>query len=73
MKDSQHLKIWRYIESHKNGITPMDAFVDLNITKLATRISEMIRMGYPIDKVPESRINAAGETVRYMRYRKAAA
>jgi hypothetical protein len=50
----------------------MDAFIDLNITKLATRISEMIRMGYPIDKIPESRINAVGDTVRYMRYRKAA-
>jgi hypothetical protein len=73
MKDNQHAKIWRYIDSHDAGITPMDAFIDLNITKLSTRVSEMIRMGYPIEKIPESRINAAGETVRYMRYRKAAA
>ena len=72
MKDTQHAKIWRYIESHQNGITPMDAFIDLGVTKLATRISEMIRMGYPIDKEPESRINAAGDHIRYMRYRKAA-
>lgn len=72
-KDNQHVKIWRYIDSHIDGITPMDAFVHLNITKLATRVSEMIRMGYPIEKIPESRVNAAGETVRYTRYRKAAA
>lgn len=71
-RDTQHLKIWRYIDTHKAGITPMDAFVDLNITKLATRISEMIRLGYPIEKIPETRVNAAGETVRYTRYRKAA-
>lgn len=73
IRDNQHTRIWKYIDSHEAGITPMDAFIDLNITKLATRISEMIRLGYPIEKTPESRVNAAGETVRYMRYRKAAA
>ena len=74
MKDNQHAKIWRYLEQHpRTGITPMDAFLYLDITKLATRVSEMIREGYPIEKIPESRGNAAGETVRYMRYRKAAA
>lgn len=71
-RDNQHAKIWRYIDSRPSGITPMDAFIDLNITKLATRIGEMIRLGYKIEKIPESRVNALGETVRYMRYRKAA-
>ena len=72
-KDNQHKRIWRYIDTHDAGITPMDAFIDLQITKLATRVSEMIRLGYPIEKIPESRVNALGETVRYTRYRKAAA
>ena len=72
IRDNQHTRIWKYIDSHESGITPMDAFLDLNITKLSTRISEMIRLGYPIEKIPESRVNSLGETVRYMRYRKAA-
>ena len=69
---SQYEKILRYLETHPTGITPMDAFLDLGITKLATRISEMIRNGYRFDKIPESRVNALGETKRYMRYRRAA-
>lgn len=69
---SQHEKILKYLERHPEGITPMEAFFSLNITKLATRISEMIRMGYRFEKIQESRKNADGETVRFMRYRKAA-
>lgn len=70
---TQHGKILQYLNDHPSGITPMDAFIDLGITKLATRISELIRMGYDdIEKIPETRINAYGETKRYMRYRKAA-
>lgn len=68
---TQHEKILKYIDTH-GSITPMDAFNDLYITKLATRISELIRMGYKIEKVPESRINRSGELRRYMRYRRAA-
>lgn len=67
-------KIMRWLEDHPEGITPFEAFTELRITKLATRISELIRDGYTcIEKVPESRKNADGEIVRYMRYRKAAA
>ena len=69
---SQREKILRYLDTHPTGITPMDAFIDLGITKLATRISEMIRDGHRIEKVPEIRVTALGETKRYMRYRKAA-
>lgn len=66
---SQATKIAAYIDKH-GSITPMDAFNDLYITKLATRISEMIRGGYKVDKVMEQRVNGEGETVRYMRYYK---
>ena len=68
---SQYEKILKYLDRHPEVITPMDAFAVLNITKLATRISEMIQMGYEFEKIPESRKNADGETVRFMRYRKA--
>ena len=55
------------------SITPMEAFGTLHITKLATRISEMKAIGIEFDQVYESRRNDAGKSVRFMRYRKAAA
>ena len=56
-----------------NGsITPMDAYSELWITKLATRVSEMKAMGIRFDQVYESRKNSFGKKVRFMRYRKAA-
>lgn len=55
------------------SITPMEAFSDLWVTKLATRISEMKSMGIRFDQEYESRENRFGKKVRYMRYRRAAA
>lgn len=56
-----------------NGsITPMDAFSELWVTKLATRISEMKAIGIQFDQTYESRENIFGKKVRFMRYRKAA-
>lgn len=63
-------KIIQYLVDHPEGITPFEAFTELRITKLATRISELIRDGYTdIEKIPEVKKTASGETVRYMRYR----
>ena len=59
--------IWKY-----DSITPMDAFSDLGITKLATRISEMKALGIQFDQEFEGRENRFGKKVRYMRYRRAA-
>ena len=50
------------------SITPMDAFRDLGITKLATRVSELIRRGYVFKKTLERSKNRFGKTVHYMRY-----
>ena len=55
------------------SITPMQAFEMLHITKLATRISEMKAIGIQFDQTFESRKNSQGKSVRYMRYRRAAA
>ena len=54
------------------SISPMEAFSDLGITKLATRISEMKSMGIHFEQNYEGRENRFGRNVRYMRYRKAA-
>lgn len=56
----------------KGSITPMDAFSELYITKLATRISEMKKIGIRFDQIYESRTNSLGRKSHYMRYRKAA-
>ena len=71
MKENQHKKIWHYMEEHPEGITTMDAFAALRITKLSTRASEMIALGYPIMKIPEVYVNADGGHSRFMRYKKA--
>lgn len=49
-KETQHMKILMYLRTHK-WITPADAWDRFHITKLATRISEMIRKGYEFEKV----------------------
>ena len=69
---NQQLHILWYIDSF-GSITPMEAFNELGITKLATRISEMRVLGIQFDQDYEGRINRFGKKVRYMRYRKAAA
>ena len=55
------------------SISPMEAFNELGITKLSTRISEMKVLGIQFDQAFESRKNRIGKTVHYMRYRRAAA
>lgn len=55
---------------HRHGsISPMEAFQDLGITKLATVISVSIRDGMNWEKNYEETKNRFGEKVRYMRYR----
>ena len=70
---SQREKIIHYLVHHPEGISPMEAFSVLRITKLATRVSELKDMGYQFRDTYESHKNAEGDTVRYMRYRKAEA
>ena len=50
------------------SITPMEAFADLGITKLATRISEMRKDGkeFRIETVKST--NRFGKTIRYAKY-----
>lgn len=67
----QQIHILWYIHSF-GSISPMEAFSDLGITKLSTRISEMKVLGIQFDQAYEGRENRFGKKVRYMRYRKAA-
>lgn len=69
---NQQIDILVYIYRF-GSISPMEAFADLGITKLSTRISEMKMMGIQFAQDYESRTNRIGKQVRFMRYRRAAA
>lgn len=64
---TQKEMVVKYIKDF-GSVSPMEAFSDLGITKLATRVSELIRDGEDIKKVPEKRLNRYGKSCRYTRY-----
>ena len=64
---SQYERILNYMNEF-GSISPMEAFNDLGITKLSTRISEMRADGLEFHQEWEVRKNRYGEKVRYMRY-----
>ena len=65
----QHERILQYMDVH-GSITPMEAFSELGITKLSTRVGEMIASGIKIEKQREKGRNRFGEKVSYMKYTK---
>ena len=66
-KKNQRKQIWAYMLKY-GSITKMEGYEKLKITKVDTRISEMLREGYKIDKVFEVKVHEDGSKVRYMRY-----
>ena len=64
---TQKTKILDYCAEH-GSITIRDAFEKLNINSPTKRISELRRSGYDVQSVMESRINAAGNVVKFKRY-----
>jgi hypothetical protein len=67
---NQHDRIRQYLDDF-GSITPMQAFFDLGITKLSTRIGEMIRSGDKITKTMVTKENRYGEKRHFMMYEKA--
>lgn len=65
---SQNKKILRYLETHKRGITSMDAFTRFGISRISARIFDLRQMGYPIQTIREVKNNADGQTIQYARY-----
>lgn len=64
---TQHDLILRYLKNFRT-ITPYEAFKELGITKLATRISELKKEGYVFGDKWIDDINRFGENVRYKMY-----
>jgi len=67
---TQKERIVRYLDDF-GSITTMEAFADLGITRLASRIHELVREGVPIKKEMASSKNRYGEEVHFTRYSKA--
>lgn len=66
---TQGERILEYIDTN-GSITPFEAFTELGITKLATRISELRRCGEKIEKRYVTGTNRFGEKIQYMEYRR---
>jgi hypothetical protein len=66
-KETQHDRVLQYMKDF-GSITTLDAFRDLGITKLTTRISEMRRMGIAIEGTPETVENRYGDKCHINRY-----
>lgn len=64
---TQHDLILAHLESY-GSISPFEAFTDYGITKLATRISELKKLGYRFTSVMVEQKNRFGQPVRFMRY-----
>lgn len=60
-------RIIKYIKTF-GSISPLEAFRDLGITKLATRISEMRKTGMEFEQEYMKSKNRFGEDVYFMRY-----
>lgn len=67
MKVNQRQRIIDYIKQF-GSITSKDAYDDLGITQLATRIKELKEQGYKFETKWESSKNRYGERVDFKRY-----
>lgn len=67
-KTTQKVKVLQYILTF-GSITQLDAFRDLAVFRLASRISDLQRGGYDIQSEFETIKNRFGENVSYKRHR----
>ena len=50
------------------SITSREAFTDLGIARLASRIYDLTQIGYEFDKETETSLNRYGDPTHYARY-----
>lgn len=67
MKTTQRQKIINYIREF-GSITSYEAYIDLGVTQLATRIKELKEQGYEFKTRWESAKNRYNEPVSFKRY-----
>lgn len=66
-KPTQNQRILQYMEDF-GSITQIEALKDLGVMRLASRVSDLRRQGYPIISRVERVKNRYGETCRVSRY-----
>ena len=67
MRTSQCEKILDYMQKH-GGITQLDAFLDIGCWRLASRISDLKKRGYAINREMIKVKNRYGESIPVARY-----
>ena len=67
MKATQSERIVQYMKEF-GSITQFEAFRDLGCMRLASRISDLKKMGYPIESQTEAVKNRYGENCYIKRY-----
>lgn len=65
---TQNKKILHYLETHKRGITNVDAAEKFHCYRLSGRIFDLRQMGYDIETYYEQHENEDGSRSRYARY-----
>ena len=66
-KHTQSQRVLDYM-TENGGITQLEALRDLGVMRLASRISDLKKQGYPIESQMESVKNRYGEGCRIKRY-----
>lgn len=66
---TQNEKILKFMQTHKNGITPLQAMDHFGCMRLAGRIHDLREMGYSISSEIVKVKNRYGDTCRVSRYR----
>ena len=64
---TQTEKIIEYIQGN-GSITPLDALKEIGCMRLASRMCDIKKMGYAVNKKMETATNRNGERVMYARY-----
>lgn len=60
-------KVIRHLEDY-GSLSSMEAVQEYGIMRLASRVSDLKRLGFPVKRVMESSKNRYGESVCYARY-----
>lgn len=69
MKKSQRELVLKYLQTHKTGITPLQAMEKFGVERLAARISDLKEDGHPIVKNMVVVKNRFGDKCRVAQYR----
>ena len=62
-------KILKFMETHKRGITPLQAMEQFGCMRLTSRIHDLRQRGYDISSTMVEVKNRYGETCRVSQYR----